>query len=80
MPNASKIAKLPQIVRHEIEERLYANGFSGYEAIETDLRRRGWNIGKSSLHRWGMKLKQVHEAAAAEALKARALKRARKVK
>lgn len=74
----AKISKLPPIVRREIEERLYANGFSDYETIEADLRKRGWNIGKSSIHRWGIKLKQIQIAADIEAAKARAKARARK--
>jgi hypothetical protein len=74
----AKIFKLPPIVRREIEERLAANGFSDYEGLKADLRRRGWNIGKSSLHRWGVKLKHLQEAADIEAAKARAKSRARK--
>lgn len=74
----AKISKLPPIVRLNIEERLAANGFSDYAGLEADLRRRGWNIGKSSLHRWGVKLKQIQIDADVEALKARAKTRARK--
>jgi len=72
-----KIAKLPPALRREIEERLVAGGFGGYGELEADLRRRGWVIGKSSLHRWGQKLKHIQADADAEALKARAKTRAR---
>lgn len=72
MPKTPKIAKLPPAVRREIEERLTANGFGDYAAMETELRRRGWHIGKSSLHRWGMKLKQIQREADAAAYAARA--------
>ncbi len=74
----AKITKLPPTVRREIEERLYANGFSDYEGIAADLRRRGWIIGKSSLHRWGVKLKAIQAVADIEAAAARAKARARK--
>lgn len=73
-----KITKMPPALRREIEERLVASGYGDYGALEADLRRRGWNIGKSSLHRWGQKLKAIQLAADAEALKARARARARK--
>lgn len=55
MPARSKVDLLPEDVRQALEQRLIAQSFSGYEALETWLEEQGYGITKSSLHRWGSK-------------------------
>lgn len=56
MSQVMRVKKLPPPVQREVTERLIANGFSDYEELEADLRRRGYRISKSALHRYGQQL------------------------
>lgn len=47
---------LPDNTRRELDNRLVTGGFSGYEALEDWLSDQGFEIGKSSLHRYGSDL------------------------
>jgi hypothetical protein len=49
----SKVEQLPEEVRQELEQRLIKSGFSGYEQWAAWLQEQGFEISKSSLHRWG---------------------------
>lgn len=49
----SKIAMLPKAVKAWLDGALVDGNFSGYEALEADLKARGYDIGKSSIHRYG---------------------------
>lgn len=51
----SKIELLPDEVLAELNERLVKGRFSGYEALAAWLKEKGFEIGKSSLHRYGQK-------------------------
>lgn len=53
MPPRSKVGQLPEDVRQALEQRLIANGFSDYESLAAWLGEEGFEISKSSLHRWG---------------------------
>lgn len=53
MPPRSKVDLLPQPVREELNRRLLNGGFGGYEKLEAWLLEQGFEIGKSSLHRYG---------------------------
>lgn len=53
MPPRSKITKLPAAVRNWLDAALVEGNFSGYEALADDLKGRGYEIGKSALHRHG---------------------------
>ena len=44
---------LPEEVRRELEQRLIQGAFSGYEALAEWLQGLGYEIGKSSVHRFG---------------------------
>lgn len=54
----SKILDLPQATRAELDERLINGGFRGYEQLEEWLKSQGFELGKSSIHRYGSKLEQ----------------------
>ncbi len=53
MPKRSKIEGLPKTVKAWLDAALVDGNFSGYEALETELKARGFDIGKSSIHRYG---------------------------
>lgn len=53
MPQRSKIERLPEKVRKELESRLIKNGFGSYVEMSEWLKERGFEISKSALHNWG---------------------------
>lgn len=53
MGRRSSIKSLPAEVREEIDARLVENGFTNYEPLSDELRRRGFGVSKSALHRHG---------------------------
>lgn len=73
MPPRSKVSQLPVELRAELEQRLVASAFSGYEALEDWLEAQGYAIGKSSLQREGTKLQRRIEAIKASTEAARAI-------
>lgn len=78
MPQVSRMSRLPLSVRREVEERIVASGFGDYVALQDDLRRRGYRISKSALHRFGQELKAIQAEADRQALQNRCRARARK--
>lgn len=56
MPARSKVIQLPEEIRAELDARLVRTGFSGYADLEAWLAEKGYQIGKSSLHRYGEQL------------------------
>lgn len=53
MPPKSKVQALPAEVKEWLDGALVDGNFSGYELLEAELKQRGYDIGKSSLHRYG---------------------------
>lgn len=53
MAKRSKIEGLPTAVKEWLDTALVEGNFSGYEALESALKERGFDIGKSSIHRYG---------------------------
>lgn len=58
MPKRPAIEGLPEEDRKWLDSQLSARNFSGYEELETLLEERGYQIGKSSIHRYGQKLER----------------------
>ena len=58
MGERSKVVTLPPETQAELNRRLVAGGFRGYEELELWLRELGYQIGKSSIHRYGSKLEE----------------------
>ena len=58
MARRSSIDGLPEDVRRWLERALAENNFSGYQALEEMLREKGYQIGKSSIHRYGQKIER----------------------
>lgn len=53
MVKRSKIESLPGAVKGWLDSALVEGNFSGYEQLEAELKQRGFDIGKSSIHRYG---------------------------
>lgn len=56
MAKRGSIVMLPDDVRSWLDKALADGNFSGYQQLEELLKERGYNIGKSSIHRYGQKL------------------------
>lgn len=58
MGERSKVLALPDAVRSELDQRLVAGGFGGYVELEAWLRNAGYELSKSSLHRYGSQMER----------------------
>ncbi len=58
MAKRSKIEGLPTAVKEWLDAALVEGNFSGYEQLEAELKQRGFDIGKSSIHRYGSQFEQ----------------------
>lgn len=58
MGRESSISALPESVRSALDAALVARNFSGYVALEAWLRDQGFEISKSSIHRYGQKIER----------------------
>lgn len=58
MPPPSAIALLPEADKAWLDKELIRRGFSGYVEIAELLLERGYQIGKSSIHRYGQQLER----------------------
>ncbi|MCX7172569.1 MAG: DUF3486 family protein [Proteobacteria bacterium] len=58
MAKRSKIQGLPKEVKAWLDTALVEGNFSGYELLEVELKQRGFDIGKSSIHRYGSQFEQ----------------------
>jgi hypothetical protein len=76
MGRRSKIKDLPGEVVDDLNARLIARGFSGYDELAGWLRDLGYDISKSAVHRHGSALEAEFEEAMADARRTRALARA----
>lgn len=63
MPKKSRIAtELPDDLRQELNKKLFENGFSGYEKLAEWLYEKGYDISKSSVHRYAVKFEKEYDA------------------
>jgi len=53
MPRRKRIEGLPAEVKAWLDAALIEGNFSGYEALAGELKLRGYEIGKSAVHRYG---------------------------
>lgn len=54
----SKITQLPPEIRKWLDKVLAEKNFSDYQLLEEELKKRGFSIGKSSIHRYGSNLER----------------------
>ncbi|HSX60254.1 MAG TPA: DUF3486 family protein [Tahibacter sp.] len=73
MPIRPKVEQLPEEVRAELEQRLIANAFSGYGDLAAWLTENGFEISRSSLHRWGERFEERVRAVKIASEQSRAL-------
>lgn len=73
MPKRPAVEALPEEIRSWLDKTLADDNFSGYEALEAELKQRGYSIGKSSIHRYGQKLEKKLAAIKASTEAARAI-------
>jgi len=69
----SKVEGLPLEVREALQKKLIEGGFQGYVQLQDWLRVQGYNISKSSVHRFGSRLEEKVAKLKASADRARAL-------
>lgn len=58
MPRRSKVEGLPSDVKAWLDQALVQNNFSQYELLSAELGKRGYEIGKSGLHRYGQQFEE----------------------
>lgn len=58
MPRRSKVEGLPSDVKAWLDQALVKNNFSQYELLSAELGKRGYEIGKSGLHRYGQQFEE----------------------
>ena len=58
MAPRSKVVGLPKEVKEWLDNALIEGNFSDYELLAADLKARGYDISKSSLHRYGTAFEQ----------------------
>jgi len=58
MPQRSKVLTLPDDVKAELDKKLVVGGFADYVALSDWLKNQGYEISKSSLHRYGTEFEQ----------------------
>ncbi|MCX8016644.1 MAG: DUF3486 family protein [Rhodocyclaceae bacterium] len=73
MPRRSKVDGLPAQLKAELERLLADRTHGGYEALSAWLRELGYEISKSSLHRYDARLQRVMASIKASAEAARLL-------
>ncbi len=73
MGERSKVTGLPADRREELDRKLLGSGFQGYVQLQDWLRAQGYDISKSSLHRYGSRLEEKVAKLKASADRARAL-------
>ncbi len=61
MPQRNSVYLLPEEIKKELDTQLVKNQFSGYLELERWLREEGYEISKSSIHRYGSKFKKQLE-------------------
>jgi len=57
MPQVSKMDSLPEDIRVQLNAKIKANGFGGYEALAEWLTREGCAIGKTTVAKYGKQFK-----------------------
>ncbi|MGL5944228.1 MAG: DUF3486 family protein [Waterburya sp.] len=61
MPQRNSVYYLPDNLKKELDKKLVENHFSGYVELERWLSLEGYEVSKSSIHRYGAKFKKQLE-------------------
>ena len=73
MGERSKVTGMSPDMREALDRKLLDSGFSGYVALQDWLRAQGYDIGKSSIQRYGSRLEEKVAKLKASAERAKAL-------
>jgi hypothetical protein len=73
MPRRSAVLTLPPSVKDWLDKALCEAGFAGYQLLADELRARGYDISKSSLHRYGQQFEERLAALKVASEQARAI-------
>lgn len=76
MPQRSKVTTLPEDIKQALDMKLIAEGFGNYVALSSWLGKMGYEISKSSVHRYGLGLEQRLSAIKVATEQARAISEA----
>ena len=58
MPQRSAVTQLPDEVREDLDRRLIKSGFANYQGLADWLTEQGYEISKSSIHRYGKQFEE----------------------
>lgn len=58
MPRRSKVEQLPADMKAWLDQALVQNNFSQYELLSAELKKRGCEISKTGLHRYGQEFEE----------------------
>ena len=58
MPRRSKVEQLPPEIKAWLDQALVQNNFSQYELLSAELKKRGCEISKTGLHRYGQEFEE----------------------
>lgn len=73
MPKRATLDQMPEELRKEFNALLVSGGFADYDAMRDWLAERGWDVSRSTVHRYGQKLQRKIEAVRASTQAAIAL-------
>lgn len=76
MPPRAKIHILPEEIKDELNARLIASGFGGYQELADWLQSEGYEISRSAVHRYGEQMERKIEAIRLATEQAKALTQA----
>ncbi|HYW05019.1 MAG TPA: DUF3486 family protein [Gammaproteobacteria bacterium] len=62
MAQRSAVSQLPEGIRQELEQRLVRGGFAGYAQLADWLSEQGFEISRSSIHRYGQQFESRLQA------------------
>lgn len=62
MPSPRLIDSLPEEIRAELDARIAANGFGGYEELSLWLKEQGFEISRSTIGKYGKEFKEKAES------------------
>ncbi len=73
MAQRDKVSQLPDDIRRWLDQALAEGNFSDYEQLAAELKDRGYDISRSSVHRYGQRLERRLSAIKASTEAARAI-------
>lgn len=73
MPARNKVTTLPRLLRDWLDQKLADGSYSNYTLLTAELKSRGYDLSRSSVHRYGSELEKTMALAKATVDQARAV-------